>query len=290
VFHGIIALRNGGQGMINARSISDHWGTGDVYSRIIDAMKAAGIDPETVTVEQLAPVDHFHARGFPATIELADALPIKAGQQLVDIGCGIGGPARYLAQRFGCKVNGLDITAPFVEAGNKLTALVGMQDSVTIEHGDGQKLPYADTTFDGGYAQHVTMNVPDRGAFFDEAFRVLKPGAFFALTEHGLGARGDPHHPLPWSEDGSGAYLMRPQDTVAILKKSGFSDIQVTDTGEKYLRGYLRAIELAQMGEAPVFGTHILLGKLAPQIIRNAARNIEEGRTHPVQIICRKES
>ncbi|UWQ92106.1 methyltransferase domain-containing protein [Rhodobacteraceae bacterium M382] len=274
--------------MHDSKSVSDHWGTGDVYSRIVDAMHAAGIDPETVTVEQLAPVDHFHARGFPATIELADALPIEAGQRLVDIGCGIGGPARYLAQRFGCQVDGLDITAPFVDAGNRLSALVGMQDAVTIVLGDGQKLPYDDGSFDGGYSQHVTMNVRDRSAFFNEAYRVLKPGAFFALTEHGLGEVGDPHHPLPWSEDGSGAYLMRPADTIAALEQSGFSDVQVSDTGAKYLQGYLRAIEMAEKGEAPVFGVHILLGRLAPQIVRNAARNIEEKRTHPIQVICRK--
>jgi ubiquinone/menaquinone biosynthesis C-methylase UbiE len=274
--------------MTDGQSISDHWGTGDVFAKIVDAMILAGIDPETATIEQLAPVDHFHARGFPATVELADALPIEAGQHLVDIGCGIGGPARYFARRFGCKVDGLDITAPFVEAGNQLSTLVGMQNDVRIDHGDGQKLPYADETFDGGYAQHVTMNIPDRATFFDEACRVLKPGAFFALTEHGLGEVGNPHHPVPWSEDGSGAYLMRPADTVTALEKSGFSDIEVTDTGDKYLQGYLRAIELAEKGEAPVFGVHILLGKLAPQIVKNAALNIEERRTHPVQIICRK--
>lgn len=274
--------------MTDSRSISDHWGTGDVFAKIVEAMLSAGIDPETLTIEQLAPVDHFHARGFPATIELADTLPIEEGQHLIDIGCGIGGPARYLAKRFGCKVDGLDITGPFVEAGNQLSQLVGMQDDVNIVHGDGQHLPYKEETFDGGYAQHVTMNVPDRALFFGEAYRVLKPGAFFALTEHGLGQTGDPHHPVPWSEDGNGAYLIRPADTVAVLEKSGFEDIEVTDTGEKYLQGYLKAIELAERGETPAFGVHILLGKLAPEIVSNAARNIAEQRTHPVQIICRK--
>lgn len=277
-----------GAEMTDAQAIADHWGKGDVYSLILETMKLAGIDPSSVTIEQLAPVDHFHARGFPATVELADALSIRRGDRLVDIGCGLGGPARYFAKRFGCHVAGIDITAPFVDAANRLSALVGMEDVVACRHGDGQKLPYGDNSFDGGYTQHVTMNIPDRGAFFSEAFRVLKPGAFFALTEHGLGEVGDPHHPVPWSEDGSGAYLMRPADTIAALEDAGFSEIAATDIGEKHLKGYHSAIALAEKGEAPVFGTHILLGKQAPQIVRNAARNIEERRTHPVQILCYK--
>ncbi len=269
-------------------SISDHWGTGDVFARILAAMETASIAPDTVTVEQLAPVDHFHARGFPATVELADTLPIRAGHHLVDIGCGIGGPGRYLAERFGCRVSGIDITAPFVEAANKLTALLKMEDVVTIEIGDGQHLPYDDRTFDGGYTQHVTMNVADRAQFFGEAFRVLKPGAFFAMTEHGLGPHGRPHYPLPWSEDGSGAFLIPPADTVAYLEGAGFVDIAVEDTGEKYLAGYKRAMELAAKGALPPFGVQILMGETAPAKTQNAARNIEEGRTHPIQVICRK--
>jgi SAM-dependent methyltransferase len=203
--------------MTDAKTISDHWGTGDVYARIMVAMKAASLSPDTVTVEQLAPVDHFHARGFPATVELADALPLRAGHHIVDIGCGIGGPARYLAQRFGCRVSGVDITAPFVDAANKLTALLKLEGLVEVKLGDGQQLPFADELFDGGYAQHVTMNIADRPRFFAEAYRVLKPGAFFAITEHGLGPHGNPHYPVPWSEDGRGSHLVTPADTTVYL-------------------------------------------------------------------------
>jgi SAM-dependent methyltransferase len=274
--------------MADTQSISDHWATGDVYARIMQAMEAASISPDTVTLEQMAPVDHFHARGLPATIDLADALPIEAGHHIVDIGCGLGGPARYLAERFGCRVSGVDITKPFVEAANKLTALLKMEAQVEVELGDGQHLPYGDAMFDGGYTQHVTMNIADRARFFGEAFRVLKPGAFFALTEHGLGPKGNPHYPCPWSDDGSGAYLVTPAETVACLEGAGFVDIEAENTGAKYLAGYRRAMELAAQGALPPFGVHILMGLTAPAKAKNAARNIEEGRTHPVQVICYK--
>lgn len=274
--------------MTGTKSVSDHWASDDVYQRIIAAMAAAGSNPADATVETLAPVDHLHARGLAATVELADALPIRASDHLIDIGCGIGGPARYLAKRFGCRVSGIDITPPFVDAANKLTALVKLDDRVDIRLGDGHRLPFGDAAFDGGYAQHVTMNVADRAGFFGEAWRVLKPGAFFALTEHGLGPSGSPHFPVPWSEDGSGSYLLTPAETAAALGRAGFVDIQVTDTGPGYLAGYHRAAELRAKGALPAFGVHILLGKEAAIKGENAARNIAEGRTHPIQVICRK--
>lgn len=117
---------------------------------------------------------------------------------------------------------------------------------------------------------------------------MLKPGAFFGLTEHGLGPNGNPHYPVPWSMDGSGAYLVTPSETRAILEKTGFEDISIEDTGAKYVAGYRTAIERAEQGALPPLGIHILLGETALQKMRNAARNIDEGRTHPIQVICRK--
>jgi SAM-dependent methyltransferase len=274
--------------MTDSKAIADHWAAGDVYGLIVSALNKMSKPLDGLTVEELAPVDHFHARGFPATVELADRLPIKAGQRIVDIGCGLGGPARYIAKRFQCSVSGIDITEPFVEAANKLTRLLHMESQVKIEHGDGQHLPYPDASFDGAYTQHVTMNVADRPRFFGEAYRVLKSGAFFALTEHGLGPKGNPHHPLPWSADGGGAYLVTPSETQAVLQETGFEEIEVENTGAKYLAGYKMMIEKAEKGALPPFGIHLLMGETALQKMRNAARNIEEGRTHPIQVVCRK--
>jgi len=274
--------------MKDTKAIADHWATGDVYGSIVSALKSMSKPLEGLTVEDLAPVDHYHARGFPATVELADRLPVRAGQHIVDIGCGLGGPARYIAKRFQCRVSGVDITRPFVEAANKLTALVHMEEQVKIELGDGQQLPYPAATFDGGYAQHVTMNVPDRPKFFAEAYRVLKPGAFFALTEHGLGPVGGPHLPVPWTTDGSGAFLVTPSETRTLLERAGFEDIVMEDTGAKYVSGYKAMNEKAERGALPPLGTHLLMGESALQKVRNAARNIEEGRTHPIQVVCRK--
>src|SRR5919205_2079780 len=152
-------------------SIAEHWADRDVYGLIVSALERASKSLDSLTVEDLAPVDHFHARGFPATVDLADRLPVEPGHHILDVGCGLGGPARYFATRFQCRVTGIDITPAFVDAARRLTALLGLEGQVTIDYGNGQSLSYADGVFDGAYTQHVTMNVADRARFFSEIHR-----------------------------------------------------------------------------------------------------------------------
>ena len=270
------------------KGIESHWAQGDVYALVLSALQKAGKSLDGLTVEDLAPIDHFHARGLASTVDLADCLPIRPGDHVLDIGCGLGGPARYFAKRFGCRVSGVDITGPFVDAANKLTDLVGMTGQVSTRKGDALHLPYDDETFDAAYSQHVTMNIPDRPRFFAEAFRVLKPGAHFGLTEHGLGPAGSPYHPVPWSEDGTGEWLATPEQTEQGLAGAGFVDIEIEHTGPKYAAAYQTVTAAAERGELPSLGVHLLLGGNALEKTRNSKRNIEEERTQPVQVICRK--
>jgi ubiquinone/menaquinone biosynthesis C-methylase UbiE len=254
--------------------------TGDAtYNRIITALQQMEKPLNALTVNDLAPVDHFHARGLPATVELAEHLPIKADHSVLDIGCGLGGPARYLAQRFGCRVEGIDLDQSYVDTANRLTVLLGMEDQITIKYGDASHLPYPDEIFDGAYAQHATMNISDREEFSAEIYRVLKPGGFFALTEHGLGPKGKPWYPTPWSEDGSDAYLMNPENTQALFEQTGFVNIAVEQTRPKYIAFYKQVLKRAAQGNLPPLGPQILMGNSTLEKLRNAARNIEENRT-----------
>ena len=142
---------------------------------------------------------------------------------------------------------------------------------------------------DSGTAEHpVIYRGAEGGRARLTGGTVLKPGAFFALSEHGLGPANNPYHPVPWSADGSGEYLVTPDETRAFLDEAGFTEIRIEFTGPGYLAGYRRAIDLAEQGRLPALGVHILLGEQSLQIVRNAARNIEQDRTCPIQVICRK--
>ena len=275
--------------MTSDNAVAAHYGRGSLYQEIAAALAEAGIDVEQASVDDLTPIDHFHSRGLAATEQLADALSVGKDDHILDIGCGIGGPARYMARRFGCRVTGIDLTPEFCEVGRRLTRSAGLADRVEIREGSALDLPFADATFDGAYCQNVSMNIAERARQHAEAFRVIRPDGFLALSELAL-AEPDAQvtYPVPWSSDGVHSYLETAEETVRSLSAAGFEILSCLDNTEKLLAFYDAQRERIARDGPPKLGAHIIMGDDYRKKQRNSASNVIEGRLKPVELLCRK--
>jgi sarcosine/dimethylglycine N-methyltransferase len=159
--------------------VQDHYASAgkgsSIVARIAAAVRATGGPNTSITPETLAPFDHFHGGGLAATQELAAALQPEAGETILDIGCGIGGPARWIARQYNCSLTGVDLTQEFCDAARELNSLCGMAEQVRIVEGSALSLPLPDAVFDRAFSQFMVMNVADKAGVYREAFRVLKP-------------------------------------------------------------------------------------------------------------------
>ena len=274
--------------MSDTRSITDHYTSGDLLARLEARLREDGIDPSQPTIEALAPYDQFHGRGLEATEDMAALLPIAETDHVLDIGSGLGGPARYLARRFGCRVSGIDLTAEFCDIARHLTALLGFEDRVSVRQGDALAMPYDDATFDGAYSMNVSMNIADKRALYREIRRVLKPGAWVALSEAAQGPGGEPDYPTPWARTAASSFLATEAETRASLEACGFAIEVLRDTTEAALAYGARSRELVEGGGKPLHrAVSLIHGSLAEQAAENSARALKERRAVPIELLCR---
>ena len=269
--------------------IPRYYTRGDLLERLHAALLDDGIDPEHPTIETLAPFDQFHGRGLEATEEVADMLAVAATDHLLDVGSGIGGPARYIADRFGCQITGIDLTAEFCNVARHLTQMLGLEDRVSFEQGDALAMPFADASFDGAYSMNVSMNIADKAGFYKEIHRVLRPGAWLVLSEIAQGPNGSLDYPTPWAQTAESSFLVTPSETIEGLEASGFTDLKSRDTAKESLAFGARSRAMVERGEKPPQrAVQLIHGDLAAEVAANSSRGITEERITPIEVFCRK--
>jgi len=277
---------------MSGQSVQNHYSgdeTGkDMAARILAALRSVNGSDAAVTPEALAPLDHFNARGVAATQELVALLEPQAGESLLDIGSGIGGPARWIAMRYGCKVTGVDLTAAFCDVARKLNAACGMADQVRIFEGSALALPLPDASFDRAYSHGVVMSISDKASVYWEAFRVLRPGGRLVLFQHNAGPNGLPEFPLPWAAVPEDSFLATDEETRRDPLGPGFETVSFRDTTRENFIAQTEMRRKIETEGPPPLGMHVLVGDRLRQQRINSYHALRDGRARMIAVVARK--
>lgn len=270
------------------QAVNQHYAAGDIGGIILNTLASAGKDLDALTPADLAPVDQFHTRGRAATDDLIAMANPRAGESVLDVGGGIGGSARLLAQEHNCNVTVLDLTEEFVRAGEMLTERTHLQDRVKFKVGSALDMPFDDNTFDLVWTQHSTMNIADKSKLFAEIHRVLKPGGRYALNEIMAGPVQPIYFPAPWATTSDISFLETPETIHALLESAGFHQIERREQTDLALEFVRQLAAGMGAGKPPPLGLHLLLGDRFVPGFRNLMKNFEEQRVRVISAVYRK--
>jgi MPBQ/MSBQ methyltransferase len=261
----------------NVQAIHDYWGRDGLGQAILEALVAAGKNLDALTIDDLAPLDQFHGGGKGATVRLARLAGLTPGMRVLDIGGGLGGPARTLAVEFGCHVTVVDLTASYVRAAEGLTARLGLGDRVTHHTGNALELPFDDGAFDVVWTQNSGMNIAAKERLYVGFHRVLRPGGLLALQEPMAGPVQPPIFPMMWARDAATSFLRTPVEMHALIEAVGFRTRAWED------------VTTETSGSGATYSAHsiqyLVMGDALAAISHAGRRNREEGRLVMVQAV-----
>ncbi len=268
--------------------VEEHYTHRDLAAAIFEALAAAGKNVNNLTLQDLAPVDEFHVRGQEATAELARAARLDATMHVLDVGSGVGGPSRYLAAQFGCRVTGLDLTEEYCRTAQVLADRIGLGDRILYRQGNALNMPFDAESFEVAWTQHTAMNIEDKSSMYSEMWRVVKRGGLIAIYDILAGDSGPVHFPVPWAREPSISFLATPDELHDLLEEVGFEILRwrdTTDLGREWFRAMRRRIR--EEGAAPL-GFHVLLGPDFQTMTQNMIRNLDENRIALIEVLARK--
>jgi len=276
-----------GTGSLDPASVARHWYSGppgSLLARIDSGLRASGVDPAAPGPDDLAAVDEFHIRGREATAELVALAGFEPGQRILDVGAGLGGPARALA-RHGCSVTGVDLTEEYCLVANALAQRLGLAERATFRQADALALPFEDASFDGAWTVHISMNIRDKRRFFAEMARVVKPGGRLALYDPIAGDGRALEFPVPWAQTPELSCLIDSDATRALLEELGLEILVWKDVSEISVAWFEARLK---PGTPPPLGLHLLAGSVWPTMVANMRANLTDGRLRVVQIVARR--
>ena len=276
---------------VDRSSVSGHYAHSGLIQAIEHGITRMGKTTDTVTIDDLASVDEFHIGGRKATDDLMGQLGIEPGDHVLDVGCGLGGPARFVADRYKARVSGIDLTLDYVETGNRLCEWVGLSDRVKLSQSTALSIPFPDRRFSAAYMLHVGMNIEDKESLCLEVARVLRPGSMFAVYDVMRTAGGELSYPLPWATRPESNAIDSSDRYKRALKLAGFRLISERDRRDFALAYFndLRSRPLEAGGLAPL-GLHTLMGERRQDQIRNMIEGISSGIVAPIELIARTEA
>ena len=280
--------------MNELNSVQKHYATEALKARFEQALQRAGLGTGLIEWPQLAAADQFHARGLQATKELAAALHPEENDSVLDVGCGFGGPARFLAATIGCHVTGIDLTPEYIEIAEMLTQRTGLTNRLTFVSGDGLELPFPDASFDHAWTQHVAMNIADKAKFYAGIYRVLKPGGRLAIYDFVKGGVEPVIYPMPWAREPAISFLATPEEMNRHLQAAGFRGIaspdQAAATAEWVAQMRASPASAPASGNSPPLNlAAIVLPSDGGEIVSNIIRNLAEDRVRLTQVIAQKD-
>jgi len=228
--------------------------------------------------DDLSPIDEFHTRGKESTIEIANLAQLQPHHTVLDVGCGLGGSARYLANQHGCSVIGIDLTDEYIDVANKLTEFVKLTDKVSFQQGSALELPFPSENFDIVWTEHTQMNIADKGQFYGELSRVLKPEGRLVFHDIFSGSTNSPYYPTPWAEYDSLSSLCTQEEAKTAIQKSNLVVNEWKDKSKESIEFFKETVKKIQKSGPAPLGLHLLMGKTARTKLLNLVRNLEENR------------